>query len=507
MQNKNVTSLLTQIAEEKPQRTALVFKNEKITFAQLKDRMARCAAFLSEQGLKYGDRAVIMIPMSIDLYVTLLAVIHTGATAVFVDPWMSKKQIAAFTEFAEPTAFIGIPKSHLLRLFSKQLLKIPLSLSTGSTFLGFPAKKCLKSAVKYKPMVQPYSVNSGDSALITFTSGSSGIPKGADRTHKFLISQYEALCAEMNYEDEDIDMPMFPVFALRNLAAGITSVIPDMDFKNVKDVNSQTLLKQIKENNVTMVTASPPFVDALVKVSNQISLKKIFTGGAPISNTQLEAWHEAFPQTEIDIIYGSTEAEPVAHISSQQRLKFKDCEGFCCGKPTQRLKTRIINITRNPVSAQELESLTLQTGEIGELIVSGEHVGQNYFKNPQAVKENKIIDQAGQLWHRMGDTGYFDESGNFFLTGRVHSTINRNGKLLHAQIVESEVQKQLPEAERVAALEIDNQLVIVVQGKECSHTIDADRIIFTQEKLPLDPRHNSKIDYGRLRNQIQKGQI
>lgn len=114
-----------------------------------------------------------------------------------------------------------------------------------------------------------------------------------------------------------------------------------------------------------------------------------------------------------------------------------------------------------------------------------------------------MIEPDGTCWHRMGDTGYFDEEGRFFLTGRVHSTIMRNGKILHAQVVEAAVQKQVPNAQRVAALEQDGKLLIVIQGEPVEHSIDADRVIFTQNPLPLDPRHKSKIDYPRLRKWIQ----
>lgn len=353
----------------------------------------------------------------------------------------------------------------------------------------------------------PAPVSLDDPALITFTSGSSGIPKGANRTHGFLIAQYEALCQELDYRDHDIDMPMFPVFALRNLAAGTTSVIPEMDFRKVAEVDSEIISRQIRQNNVSLVTASPPFIDQLSKLKSPPALRKILTGGAPVTANQLKQWHRAFTSTEIEIIYGSTEAEPVAHLSSHERLESEGKEGFCCGKPTSLIKTRIIEIRNSTVSPEELQKRTLPQGETGELLVSGNHVGRDYFNNPKAVQENKITEPDGTCWHRMGDTGYFDEEGRFFLTGRVHSTIVRNGQILHAQIVEAGAAKQIPKAKRVAALEQNGKLIIIIQGEPAEHSIDADKIIFTNKPLPLDPRHNSKIDYSKLRNLLERGKL
>jgi len=110
----------------------------------------------------------------------------------------------------------------------------------------------------------------------------------------------------------------------------------------------------------------------------------------------------------------------------------------------------------------------------------------------------------------MGDTGYFDSEQNFFLTGRVHSTINRNGQLIQAQSFEQECLKYLSKAKRVAAVEVDQQLVLVIQGSitmDEEQEIDTDRVIVTDNPLPLDPRHNAKIDYDTLRDMIIQNKL
>ena len=506
----NITSLLDGVIAHHPARTALVYGKQSLTFSDLLSRVKQCARLFQARGLQPGQRVIIMIPMSPELYIALLAVIRCGAVAVFVDPWIPLRQIAAFSAFASPSGFIGIPKSHLIRLFHPLLASISISVSTGAVFFHLPARYSLKTMAAYPAEMEPAPVTPDTPALVTFTSGSSGTPKGANRTHGFLKAQHDALCQELGYLETDIDMPMFPVFALRNLAAGMSSVIPDMDFRRVSAVNPETIDRQIRDNGVTLITASPPFIDRLASLPHPPMLRKIMTGGAPVTTRQIERWHAVFPSTEIDIIYGSTEAEPVAHISSRDRLSEKGVDGFCCGTPTPLLRTRIIQIRKGAVSPEELTSLACAPGEIGELIVSGRHVCRDYFNNPEAVRDNKIIEPNGTCWHRMGDTGYFDASGRFFFTGRVHSTIFRGGKPLHAQLVEAEVEKRIPEAIRVAALEQDGQLLVVIQGPlipDIRQRIAADRIIVTSQALPVDPRHNSKIDYTRLREQIQKGKI
>ncbi len=509
----NVVEHLRRTAARVPDRSALIMPNrDTVTLAQLWDRISRVSAGLQRAGLQPGDRLVIMIPMSIALYTVLLGCIHAGAVAVFVDPWMSMRKIARFAAFAEPSGFAGVPRSHLLRLLEPALRRLPVTLTTGAIGL---ARYRLARWLREAPATTLWTPDRAYApALITFTSGSSGAPKGANRTHRFLNAQYEALRRAYTYTEADVDMPMFPVFALRNLADGIPSVIPDMDFRRVAAVDGVRIRCQIERHKVTTLTASPPFIDRLAESTGngQAPLRRILTGGAPVTNDQLRRWQSAFPETDIQIVYGSTEAEPVASMTASERLTVTGT-GTCTGRLEAGVEARVIRITRGPVAFTSWSDWAPGPDGIGELVVTGEHVCREYFRNPAAGADNKILDGKGQCWHRMGDTGYFDAEGRFWLTGRVHSTIHHRGQLRHAQVLEAEAAAALPQARRVAAIEWRNELVLVVQGHAGPRPLDtvrdrgvpADRVIVTRKALPLDPRHQSKIDYTALRRNLEKG--
>lgn len=534
--NSNILYYLKEAAEKFPDRVALDMsrdnKDIRISFKSLWNRVDAFSVALREKGLKPLDRCIIMIPMSIDLYVTLLSVIKMGAVAVFVDPWIKHQQIAAFSAFAQPRAFIGIAKSHYLRLLNTKLLNIPLTISDGPTFMGIPAQYNLRSLTdQYQGDGHIYAAKEEDPALITFTSGSSGIPKGANRTHGFLTSQYKTLSQEFHYDANDIDMPMFPIFALSNIAAKITSIIPDMDFKRVSEVNAHRIIDQMRQYKVTTCTASPPFFDRLAEYINQTNrrpptLRKCLTGGAPVNATQLKEWRKALPNVNFKIVYGSTEAEPVAHISLEERLKSANTHGgYCVGIPSSLVRCKVIKITKRGIEQNShWQELLCRQGEVGELIVSGDHVCKEYYQNQQAFKENKLVDPSGVVWHRMGDTGYFDEKGAFWLVGRVHSTIIRQGKHHHAQLIEETVKQLVPRAQSIAALglpdhDLQEKIVVVLNNHEktisagsirqkCQQrNILVDQVLLTEEPLPLDPRHNSKIDYNLLRQRLLNGKL
>ncbi len=525
----NVLSVLRRAAARFPDRPALVMERGSITFGGLWNRIGRAAAGLRRLGLAAGDRAVVMIPMSIDLYVAMLAILRMGAVAVFVDPWIGRRQIAAFAAFAEPQAWLGVSRSHLLRLLDRRLRAIPFTVTAGGRLGPLPARRTLAEleAAPEDGEVQP--VERDDSALITFTSGSSGEPKGANRTHRFLLAQHEALAAELPSQEGDVDMPMFPVFALNNLASGVPSVVPAMDFRRVDRVAAARVLAQMRCHGVTTCTASPPFFDRLAaeverRPASRPGLRRILTGGAPVSDAQLRTWRRTFPETEIQVVYGSTEAEPVAHLTAEERLAAVNPDrprapGFCAGRPGARVRSKIVRIHAGPIELgpEGWAGWELPAGDIGELLVSGDHVCRDYYRNPEAVRENKVV--AGDLvWHRMGDTGSFDGEGRFWLAGRVHSTIRRGGELAHPQLVEQAAKGEDPRVRRIATVglpdpELGERVVVVVETAEdgfqdeiasrlAAAGFRADEIRLTAEPLPVDPRHNSKIDYGRLKKRM-----
>jgi len=243
-----------------------------------------------------------------------------------------------------------------------------------------------------------------------------------------------------------------------------------------------------------------------------------------VSDDQLRAWRGAFPGTELLVVYGSTEAEPVAHLTAEERLAAVNdarprAPGYCVGRPSQRVGTKAIRIHDGPVELGERgwEEWELPPGEIGELVVTGEHVCRDYYRNPGAVRENKIAAPDGTVWHRMGDTGSFDAEGRFWIAGRVHSTIHRRGALIHPQLVEQAARGEDGRIRRVAAVGLDDRAVLVVETgarDELKRDIEArladvglgvDEVVLTTEPLPVDPRHNSKIDYGRLRERLTGG--
>jgi acyl-CoA synthetase (AMP-forming)/AMP-acid ligase II len=308
----NAATLFRDAARAHPSHIAFIENGRRLTYEALWERVCRFSGALHERGFAPGDRALIAIPMSVDLYVALLAVLKEGGVAVFLDPWVSKRTMIDLARHAELKAWLGTPKSHLLRLFVPKVAIAPLRVSR---FAG-----SLRDAV--------HDAHDDNRALITYTTGSSGKPKGVNRTHRILAAQHERLAEAFPPREDDVDFCTFPVFALNNLALGITTIISPED-----------------QHLATTATASPPLFDELAKRDDRPRFRRILTGGAPVTDLQLRAWTNAWPRAEILLAYGSSEAEPVAHITAEERLRAGG-RGYVAGKIVEGVRARIESIDR-----------------------------------------------------------------------------------------------------------------------------------------------------------------
>lgn len=496
----NCVDLFIEAAQRNPQKLAIIHKNEHISYGQLRDEVLRTVTYFKSKGIKAGDRILVFVPMSIDLYRIVLALFSMGATAVFLDEWVNKKRMELCCEIAQCNGFVGGWKARLLGLFSKEIRRIPIKLK-------------LKKLGPITQSVQEVDANTP--ALITFTTGSTGRPKAANRTHGFLMEQFNALIDEIEPKPTDIDMPVLPIVLFMNLGVGCTSLIADFSMSKPEKADFSLIVSTMEKEKVNRCTASPFFIEQLsrhvLKGNQKLSLQKIFTGGAPVFPKSAVLFQQAFPQSDITIVYGSTEAEPISSIMASELLQhgtFMD-KGLAVGKIYAGAEVRIITITEESlydISEKQFEEIQKMDGEIGEIIVSGQHVLGSYFNSDQAFVRSKIKN-GNKLWHRTGDSGFLIGE-QLYLTGRHAQLINFQGRILSPFIIENKV--QAIEGVRMGTLlQVKNKLILILELDQEREEIDVssldipyDQIKYVS-KIPRDPRHRSKIDYQVLEKMIE----
>lgn len=526
--NPNIAAMLAERARKDPGRLAIVEyrrgRARRITFGGLGEKVATVSAGLKADGVAVGDRVLLFVPMSIDLYALLLGCLHVGAIAVFVDAWADRRRLDAAVKAANPLVFVGTARAHLLRAVSGAVRRIPVHRTTAL------ARSTIRQGQPHGHL-PPEVVQPHDPALITFTTGSTGKPKAAARSHGFLRAQHEALAAHLQLSPEDVDMPTLPVFVLNNLALGVPSVIPDFDARRPAEIVPERIYRQMVAEGVTTSSGSPALYDRLAEWCQtqglKLPLRALWTGGASVYPPLARRLADATDGIA-HVVYGSTEAEPIAGIEAREMLTLMESQsqppnsaGLCVGKPVREVAIRLIRPHDGPVSLTMAgwEDWVVGAGEVGEVVVSGSHVLGEYFNSPDETKLHKIL-EGGRIWHRTGDAALIDPEGRLWLMGRIAERVERQGKVwwsvppelaaLQTTGVTHASYLGIPDPSlgqrAVLCVEVASGLLsahAVTALREAVKPSPIDDLVVVR-RIPRDPRHASKTDLAALRRLLAR---
>jgi acyl-CoA synthetase (AMP-forming)/AMP-acid ligase II len=517
----NISELLKARATACPDAIAVIDtwrrRSRTITFAGLDRAAAQAAALLQRAGLRPGDAVLVLHPMSADLYIALSAIFRLGLVAMFLDPSAGSEHIDRCCALWPPKGLIASARAHLLRLHSSGLRHIPFKFAVG---LPVPGAVWWANARSYAPYEQIHPCTSATPALLTFTSGSTGQPKAAVRTHGFLLAQHKALEQSLGLTPGEIDLATLPIFVLANLASGVATLIPDVNLRRPGSIDPAPLVAQIHAHQPTRAMASPALLERLADycVERGVILpgfEKIFSGGGPVFPRLLGKLQSIAPQAEITVVYGSTEAEPIAHIACGA-MGAKDItamlagHGLLAGPPVPAIRLRILRDQWGrpigPYTQTEFGQACLPRYAAGEVVVSGTHVLPGYLGGCGDEETKFTVD--GRRWHRTGDAGYLDDQGRLWLLGRCAARIEDERGTLYPFAVECAAIEQ-PGVRRAAAISDNGRRILAVQLYHRGTTEDLVRLkqafawagideVQVYESLPVDKRHNAKIDYPTL---------
>jgi acyl-CoA synthetase (AMP-forming)/AMP-acid ligase II len=519
----NISHLLHERARIAGDETAIVEPGNAITFDELDRAAGHVAQQFDRSGLRCGDHVVVICPMSISLYAVLIGLWRIGAVAVFVDPSSGVRRVEDCCRIVEPRAFIGTPRAHLLRLAVPSLRRARLCFSVGRRMPIARRLSVDPTEIRLKPdTTSDVSIIGPEApALITFTSGSTGTPKAVVRTHGFLLAQHRAIVEALDLRCGQRDLATLPIFVLANLASGVTTIIPSLDLRRPGTVSPAALAEDVHRTHPTRLAASPAFVTRLVEADRLRpgtlgTFERIDIGGAPVPPLLLRQLAEGAPSTVVTAVYGSTEAEPIARVLATQvtdadRDAMEAGRGLVAGHPAQTIDLRIVpdrwGEPLGPYTNAEFDREALPPGQTGEIVVSGDHVVRGYLGG-RGDDESKVR-VGNRVWHRTGDAGYLDARGRLWLMGRCGAKADDARGVLYPFAVEIAAQI-IAGVNRCALLAYEGRRLLLVEvspgaPRETTRAIhsqlawarlDEVRLV---PKLPLDHRHNAKIDYAALR--------
>jgi len=377
-----------------PDKTAIIWGDEKVSYAEVSDNILKVAGFLDKEGVSKGDRVVFYGEKSPLFLYTYLAIHLVNAIAVPVDVKLPDNRLADLISKTEPHIVIH-PKE----------IEHP--------FKQFPFGKNLLDGQPLKNFKFPEKDTIAD---ILFTTGTTGNSKGVKLTHENILAGAEnsnIFIGNNSSDTEIIPLPLHHAFGLRrlrtNMLLGATVVLvdgfvrPNLFFDAIENYGA---------NGICMVPAGFSIVKKLMKdtyVKHFSKLKYIEFGSSPMENSEKKDLAGVLPNTRICMHYGLTE------VAANIFIEFHDSRSKlnALGKPSPNTF----------VSIMDESGVMLPEKEVGEIVVKGGVQTPGYWKMPELTNDSFI-----NGWFKTGDLGYADEEGFIFLSGRKDDVINIGGK-------------------------------------------------------------------------------
>ncbi|MEA2010369.1 MAG: AMP-binding protein, partial [Actinomycetota bacterium] len=493
-----------------------------ISFDGLDTDVNRVAAGLADLGVGPGDRVALLIQPGIDLAVCLYASWRIGAVVVLVDAGLGVRGMGRALASANPAYLIGntqaLTVARTMRWPGIRIASAALD-TTRRRLLGVRATlDDVRNRGEGRPVPPPPS--SDDVAAVVFTSGATGPAKGVVYRHRQIQAQRDAIVDLYGIQPGDSFVAAFGPFALFGPAMGIPSAVPDMKVTSPGTLTARALADGAIAIDATLVFASPAALRNVVSTAEEMSTDQaealarprvLMSAGAPVPAAVLRAVGALMPRAELHSPYGMTEVLPVADISLAETEAIPEGNGVCVGHPIAGVRALI-----SPLDAdgKPTGTLTEESGIVGEVCIHADHMRDGYDKLWKT--EHEASRPNG--WHRSGDVGHIDEEGRLWIEGRIGHIVTTPAGPVTPIGIEHAI-AELPDVALAAVVGVGpsgtQQVVVVAQTTAARRRADlaeedlADRVrasagnvdvaaVLVVPSLPVDKRHNSKIDRTRI---------
>lgn len=418
----DVSSVLINTTKKFHSKPAIIFRDQPISFLNLYDNVFKLAQGLLKSGLKKSDKVAIYLPNCPEYIYSYLALFSLGATVVPLDYMLTEDELVSCLTHCEAKLLIAKEKERLslenLKNRVPGLEEIIVLEQNKTNFKTF--QKVLASGRPLPP--QDIKIEEKDPALIMYTSGTTGSPKGILLNYRHLDGSPKAMEYFVDLSEKDVKLCCLPlshsaglVYIQNCICYGITLILMER-FQPLE------FLKNIQKYKVTCFHLVPSMYYAILHLKefesfDLSSLRWLVVFGAPSDSHSLRRFQQYCPQAHLLNGWGLTETCPPNTVIPLGSKKIESV-----GKPAPWVEVKIVGEEDNE----------LPQGEVGEIVIRGWVVMEGYYKDQKTTAE--VIKNG---WFHTGDLGRFDEEGFIYIVGRKKDMIKVSGEIVYSLEVEN----------------------------------------------------------------------
>jgi long-chain acyl-CoA synthetase len=450
----NLASILTESATRVPDNPAVRLGEAELTYAELDDRSARLAAVLLEKGLRPGDRVGVMLPNVPEFPVVYYGVLRAGGVVVPMNVLLKRREIAFYLEDSGSKLLLAW---HAFGEDARGGAE-----EAGAELIEVEPASFAALLAEHEPVPGLADTAAEDTAVILYTSGTTGKPKGAELTHANLFRNADVssrTTSEIAAGDVVFGgLPLFHSFG--QTVSMNASLMVGACLTLVPRFDPGQALETIQRDRVTHFYGVPTMYGALLhhperESFDTSSLRTCITGGASMPVEVLHGFEEAFGAIVLEG-YGLSETSPVSSSNHPDRER----KPGSIGTPLEGVEMKVFDEDDNEVAQ----------GEVGEIVIRGHNIMKGYWQRPEATEEAM---RGG--WFHSGDMARVDEDGYFFIVDRKKDLIIRGGYNVYPREVE-EVLYEHPKIREAA--------VVGVPHDQWGEEIGAAVVLHEGEELP-----------------------
>ncbi|HWD81215.1 MAG TPA: long-chain fatty acid--CoA ligase [Kribbella sp.] len=408
----NLSLNLSESAAMYPDHPAIRLDDDVLTYMALDDAASRVATLLQEYGVQPGDRVALMLPNIPEFAIVFYGILRAGGVAVPMNPMLKRREVEYY---------LGDSGAKLLFAWHEVTGETE---DAGAQLIEVAPNDFRALVAERRPLADPVSRDGLDTAVILYTSGTTGRPKGAELTHAGLNTN-QAVTARtlILIGPNDVVMGCLPLFHVFGLTCGLNAAIANgATLTLIPRFSPAKALEVVQRDQVTVFEGVPTMYAAMLGVPDRAqydvkSLRSCISGGAALPVEVLRGFEEAFGCIILEG-YGLSESSPVASFNHPDAVR----KPGSIGTPIEGVRMRVVDEDRRPV----------QPGDIGEIQIGGHNVMKSYWNKPEETAAT--IDADG--WLSTGDMARQDEDGYYFIVDRKKDLLIRGGYNVYPREVE-----------------------------------------------------------------------